>query len=108
MPEYPRLQSLKGINRVMARYYVQRRVLARFRPLAYVTSGAPVEIMEAMGILTLYPENYGALCGARKAAVGLCQVADIGARGQYPVTGFSLGGDIDFRPAQRLWRRRRR
>ena len=60
----------------MARYYVQRRVLARFRPLAYVTSGAPVEIMEAMGILTLYPENYGALCGARKAAVGLCQVAE--------------------------------
>jgi benzoyl-CoA reductase/2-hydroxyglutaryl-CoA dehydratase subunit BcrC/BadD/HgdB len=76
MPEYPRLQSLKRINRVMARYYVQRRVLARFRPLAYVTSGAPVEIMEAMGILTLYPENYGALCGARKAAVGLCQVAE--------------------------------
>jgi benzoyl-CoA reductase/2-hydroxyglutaryl-CoA dehydratase subunit BcrC/BadD/HgdB len=76
MPEYPRLQSLKKINQAMTRYYVQRKALARFRPLAYVTSGAPVEIMEAMGILTLYPENYGALCGARKAAVGLCQVAE--------------------------------
>ena len=60
----------------MTRYYVQRKVLARLRPLAYVTSGAPVEIMEAMGILTLYPENYGALCGARGAAVNLCQIAE--------------------------------
>jgi benzoyl-CoA reductase/2-hydroxyglutaryl-CoA dehydratase subunit BcrC/BadD/HgdB len=60
----------------MTRYYVQRKALARVRPLAYVTSGAPVEILEAMGILTLYPENYGALCGARRASVGLCQVAE--------------------------------
>ena len=76
MPNYPRLQSLKEINSVMARYYVQRKLLARLKPLAYVTSGAPVEIMEAMGILTLYPENYGALCGARGAAVDLCQIAE--------------------------------
>ncbi len=60
----------------MARYIVERKALARVRPLAYVTSGAPVEILEAMGILTLYPENYGALCGARKAAVSLCRIAE--------------------------------
>ncbi len=76
MSKYPRLKSLKEINSVMTRYYTQRKALARFKPLAYVTSGAPVEIMEAMGILTLYPENYGALCGARKAAVDLCQMAE--------------------------------
>jgi len=76
MPKYPRLQSLKEINSVMTRYYVQRKAMARLKPLAYVTSGAPVEIMEAMGVLTLYPENYGALCGARRAAVGLCELAE--------------------------------
>jgi len=76
MPKYPRLKSLKEINGVMTRYYVQRKALARLKPLAYATSGAPVEIMEAMGILTLYPENYGALCGARRASVGLCEVAE--------------------------------
>ncbi len=76
MPKYPRLQSLKEINNVMARYYVQRKAMARIKPLAYVTSGAPVEIMEAMGILTLYPENYGAICGARGASVHLCEVAE--------------------------------
>ena len=57
MPKYPRLQSLKRINTVMTRYYVRRKALARFKPLAYVTSGAPDEIREAMDILTLYPEN---------------------------------------------------
>ncbi|RLC89938.1 MAG: 2-hydroxyacyl-CoA dehydratase, partial [Chloroflexi bacterium] len=66
----------KEINSVMTRYYVQRKALARLKPLAYVTSGAPVEILEAMGILTLYPENYTALCGARGAAVGLARVAE--------------------------------
>jgi benzoyl-CoA reductase/2-hydroxyglutaryl-CoA dehydratase subunit BcrC/BadD/HgdB len=76
MSTYPRLQSLKDINRVMTRYYLQRKALARVQPLAYVTSGAPVEILEAMSISTLYPENYGALCGARRDAVELCQVAE--------------------------------
>jgi benzoyl-CoA reductase/2-hydroxyglutaryl-CoA dehydratase subunit BcrC/BadD/HgdB len=76
MSKYPRLQSLKEINNVMARYYVQRKAMARLKPLAYVASGAPIEIMEAMGILTLYPENYGAICGARGASVRLCQVAE--------------------------------
>jgi benzoyl-CoA reductase/2-hydroxyglutaryl-CoA dehydratase subunit BcrC/BadD/HgdB len=76
MSEYPRLRTLQEITKVMTRYYVQRKVMARLKPLAYVTSGAPVEILEAMGILTLYPENYGALCGARKAAVELCQIAE--------------------------------
>ena len=76
MSRYPRLQSLKEINAVMGRYYLQRKVMARLKPLAYVTSGAPVEILEAMGVLTLYPENYGALCGARGASVPLCEVAE--------------------------------
>jgi len=76
MSHYPRLQSLKHIGDVMARYYVQRKVLARLKPVAYVTSGAPVEILEAMGILTVYPENYTALCGARRASVALCEVAE--------------------------------
>jgi hypothetical protein len=75
MSKYPCLQSLKEINSVMTRYYVQRKAMARLKPLAYVTSGAPVEIMSAMGVLTLYPENCGALCGARRASVGLCRVA---------------------------------
>jgi len=76
MPKYPRLESLKTINQVMTRYYVQRKLMTRLKPVAYVTSGAPVEILESMGVLTLYPENYGALCGARRDSVRLCQVSE--------------------------------
>jgi benzoyl-CoA reductase/2-hydroxyglutaryl-CoA dehydratase subunit BcrC/BadD/HgdB len=61
---------------MMEQYYVKRKLLARLKPVAYVTSGAPVEILEAMGVLTLFPENYGALCGARRVAVRLCEVAE--------------------------------
>jgi len=60
----------------MEQYYVKRKLLARLKPVAYVTSGAPVEILEAMGGLTLYPENYGAHCGARREAVKACAVAE--------------------------------
>jgi benzoyl-CoA reductase/2-hydroxyglutaryl-CoA dehydratase subunit BcrC/BadD/HgdB len=60
----------------MTRYYATRKVVGRVRPLAWVTSGAPVEILVGMGVSTVYPENYGALVGAQRAAVPLAQVAE--------------------------------
>jgi benzoyl-CoA reductase/2-hydroxyglutaryl-CoA dehydratase subunit BcrC/BadD/HgdB len=60
----------------MQRHYTSARYLRLGRPLAWVTSGAPVEILRAMGVVAVYPENYGALCGARKQAVPLCQAAE--------------------------------
>jgi benzoyl-CoA reductase/2-hydroxyglutaryl-CoA dehydratase subunit BcrC/BadD/HgdB len=78
MAKYPRLRSLKDVTDLMGRYYDERGPGTQLRPLAYVTSGAPVEILESMGIASLYPENYGAVCGARRASVDLCQVAESG------------------------------
>ncbi len=60
----------------MARYYTKSRFIGKLKPLAWVTSGVPIEILVAMGIASVYPENYGALCGARKVATSLCQVAE--------------------------------
>jgi benzoyl-CoA reductase/2-hydroxyglutaryl-CoA dehydratase subunit BcrC/BadD/HgdB len=60
----------------MTRYYATRKVVGKVRPLAWVTSGAPVEILVGMGVATVYPENYGALLGAQRAAVPLAQVAE--------------------------------
>jgi len=74
--QYRKLATSKDLNRLMTRYYATRRVLAKIKPLAWVTSGAPVEILEAMGIITLYPENYGALCGAQRVATPLCEKAE--------------------------------
>jgi len=73
---YRKLESSKDLTRLMTRYYATRKVAGKVRPLAWVTSGAPVEILVAMGVATVYPENYGALLGAQKAAVPLAKVAE--------------------------------
>jgi len=73
---YKRLRTAGQLQRLMQRHYTSARYVRLRRPLAWVTSGAPVEILRAMGVLAVYPENYGALCGARKQAVPLCQIAE--------------------------------
>ncbi len=73
---YRKLATSKDLTRLMTRYYATRKVVGRVRPLAWVASGAPVEILVGMGVATVYPENYGALLGAQKAAVPLAQRAE--------------------------------
>lgn len=73
---YRKLESSKDLSRLMTRYYLTRKLVGKVRPLAWVTSGAPVEILIGMGVATVYPENYGALAGAQRAAVPLAQVAE--------------------------------
>jgi benzoyl-CoA reductase/2-hydroxyglutaryl-CoA dehydratase subunit BcrC/BadD/HgdB len=73
---YRKLATSKDLTRLMTRYYATRKVVGKVRPLAWVTSGAPVEILVGMGVATVYPENYGALLGAQRASVPLAQVAE--------------------------------
>ena len=65
----PRIKAYKELKRIMARHYLLPRV-GRYlgRKVAWVTSGAPVEPLVALGITPMYPENHGAICGARKVA----------------------------------------
>ncbi|MBC7339980.1 MAG: 2-hydroxyacyl-CoA dehydratase [Firmicutes bacterium] len=79
----PRLQCLPAMNRLLGRHYLGARYRKLLHPLdrppvAWVTSGAPVEILRAMGIVSVYPENYAALVAARKQGAALCQVAEEG------------------------------
>jgi len=69
-------RDLKGL--ILKHYlgaYKAKGLLGR-KPVAWVTSGAPVEILLALDILPVYPENYGALIGSRKAAVAYCEEAE--------------------------------
>ncbi|MGB9846386.1 MAG: 2-hydroxyacyl-CoA dehydratase, partial [Desulfotomaculales bacterium] len=84
---YLPLKTTKDLRRTMGRHYL----LARYhrwwgrplkRPLAWVTSGAPVEILRVFGIYTVYPENYGAVCGTARASLPLCQEAENRGYGQ--------------------------
>lgn len=84
MPEnrrYLPLASTQDLQKTMTRYYALTRY-HRFwgkplrRPLAWITSGAPVELLLSFNIHPVYPENYGAICGTRRASARLCQVAE--------------------------------
>jgi benzoyl-CoA reductase/2-hydroxyglutaryl-CoA dehydratase subunit BcrC/BadD/HgdB len=46
------------------------------KKVAWITSGGPVEPLYAMGALPFYPENYGAMCGASRMSVSLCEAAE--------------------------------
>jgi len=78
---YRRLNSTKELKRVMTRYYALANYFRYWgkplgRKLAWVTSGAPVELLRAFNIYPVYPEQYGAMCGAEKVSGELCQVAE--------------------------------
>lgn len=60
----------------MEQHYAGAKYFRLGKPLAWITSGAPVEILRAMGVVSVYPENYGALCGTRGASVTLCETAE--------------------------------
>jgi bcr-type benzoyl-CoA reductase subunit B len=72
----PPLDCTRRLKEIMARHYVLARYAVGAKPLAWVTSGAPVELLRAFDFYTVYPENHGALCGARKLGSELCAVAE--------------------------------
>ena len=52
------------------------------RPVVWITSMAPIEMVYAFDGIPFFPENYAALCSSRKVASDLCQAAE--ARGYSP------------------------
>jgi len=72
----PPLTSTGRLKEIMTRHYFLSRYAEGARPVAWVTSGAPVELLRAFGFYTFYPENHGALCGAQKVGSELCEVAE--------------------------------
>ena len=76
-PAYRPLQSGARLKRLMSWTYGFTQLAPRLGlRTVWLTSGAPVEITLAMGLIPQYPENYGALCGARRVGVELCQRAE--------------------------------
>ena len=49
---------------------------AQGRPVVWVTSMAPVEMVYAFDGIPFFPENYAALCSSRKVATEFCQAAE--------------------------------
>ena len=72
----PSLKCNGRLREVMATHYLLSRYAEGARPVAWVTSGAPVEILRPFDFYTFYPENHGALCGAQKLGPELCAEAE--------------------------------
>src|SRR4030043_1294542 len=74
---YREIESVKAYRRLMQGYYLMATHPKLFgKKTAWITSGGPVEPLYAMGVLPFYPENYGAMCGAGREAVSLCETAE--------------------------------
>jgi bcr-type benzoyl-CoA reductase subunit B len=72
----PPLTSMGRLKEIMTRHYLLSRYAEGARPVAWVTGGAPVELLRAFEFYTFYSENHGALCGAQKVGSELCEVAE--------------------------------
>jgi len=72
----PSLKNTRRLKQIMARHYFLSRYAEGAKPVAWVTSGAPVELLRAFDFYTFYPENHGALCGAQKVGPQICSVAE--------------------------------
>jgi len=74
---YRPIRSTSAYRRLMKAYYFMVKYPAWFgKKVAWITSGGPVEPLYAMGVLPFYPENYGAMCGAARTSVPLCEAAE--------------------------------
>ncbi len=61
------LECTGRLKKLMTRYYSYAKLMPKLgKKIAWITSGGPVEPLYAAGIIPIYPENHGALCGATK------------------------------------------
>ena len=68
----PPLRAASKSSMLVATHILRgRRANKRGKVVAWVTSGAPVELLRAMDFYTHYPENHGAICGTVLAAESL-------------------------------------
>jgi uncharacterized protein YcsI (UPF0317 family) len=61
-----KIPAKKMLNRMLANVYVKAFEAKKAgKPVCWATGVAPQEIMTAMDIATVYPENFGAAMGAK-------------------------------------------
>ncbi len=72
----PPLRVTSRLHELVSRHYLHGRYANLHQKVAWVTSGAPAELLRALGFYVLYPENHAALCGTARRAVELCSYAE--------------------------------
>jgi benzoyl-CoA reductase/2-hydroxyglutaryl-CoA dehydratase subunit BcrC/BadD/HgdB len=75
-PFGPPLGAIRPLKELMSRHYFEGRYADGAVPVAWVTSGFPVETLRALGFHTVYPENHAALCGVSRLTPEYSDVAE--------------------------------
>ncbi len=75
-PFGPPLESVRKLKELMAVHYFQGRFAEGAVPVAWVTSGFPVEILRPLGFHAVYPENHAAMCGVQRIVPDLSDAAE--------------------------------
>jgi benzoyl-CoA reductase/2-hydroxyglutaryl-CoA dehydratase subunit BcrC/BadD/HgdB len=72
-----RLKTAEKLGELMKDYYTESAMIkSQKKPVAWLTSVAPVEICYAMDVFPVYPENYATICAARKLSAEFCEAAE--------------------------------
>jgi benzoyl-CoA reductase/2-hydroxyglutaryl-CoA dehydratase subunit BcrC/BadD/HgdB len=72
----PPLMISPRTKELIYRHYLAGRYANLNRKVAWVTSGAPSELLKALDFYVLYPENHGAVCGTTRRAVDIMSHAE--------------------------------
>ena len=73
----PRIEATRKLKELMGVYYIEaKNAEYNDQDVAWVTSGSPVEILIALDIIPIYPENHGAMIGVTRMGVSLSEVAE--------------------------------
>lgn len=72
------LETLKGFykNYIKKFYEDAHRAKKEGKPVAWVASTFPVEMLLAFDVFPVWPENYASVCAARQVSVRLCEAAE--------------------------------
>ncbi len=75
-PFGPPLESLHALRHLMTVHYYAGRFADGAVPVAWVTSGFPVELLRPLGFHTVYPENHAAMCGVQRLTPALSDAVE--------------------------------
>ncbi len=75
--EKRKIKAVARMKEIMTAYYIEAKTAEQTgKKVAWITSGGPVEPLIAMDVIPVYPENHGAMIGASKMGVDLCEKAE--------------------------------
>jgi len=72
-----KIHAVDRMKEMMAAYYLEAKNAAdNNRKIAWINGGGLVELLVAMDVIPVYPENHAAMCGVARMGVELCEVAE--------------------------------